>query len=138
MAEPDPVALAVESALTPSLAEAAAEVGAWALATAERATGGWDFIAFGLAPSFPVLRLRSLRVLVEHAYDETRPAIDLAWARDQAEQVAVKYEQFADREPNPLIKTCMEFAARIVRAEFLGQDSGGVNGRFTESGMETQ
>ena len=73
MTEPDPVALAVESALTPSLAEAAAEVDAWAMATAERAAGGWNFTAFGLAPSFPVLRLRSLRVLVEHAYATGAP-----------------------------------------------------------------
>lgn len=82
----------------------------------------------------------SLRGLAEilNAYDALRPAVDLAWAADQAEQVAVKYEQFAEREPNPLIKTCYEFTARIVRAEFLGQHSGGVNGRFASTAQSGQ
>ena len=73
MTEPDPVAVAVESALTPSVAEAAAEVHAWTRAMAERAVNGWDFTAIGPGPELPRLRLRSLRVLAEHAYATGAP-----------------------------------------------------------------
>lgn len=72
---PDPVAVAVEAALTPSVAEAAAEVHAWTRAMAERAVNGWDFVSIGPGPDMPRLRLRSLRVLTEHAY-ATGPACD--------------------------------------------------------------
>lgn len=71
--EPDPVAVAVEAALTPSLTEAAAEVAAWTRAMAERSVNGWDFTSIGPAPDFPRLRLRSLRVLAEHAYATGEP-----------------------------------------------------------------
>ncbi len=78
MTESDPVALAVESALTPSLAEAAAEVDAWTRAMAGRAVNGWDFTAVGPAPDFPRLRLRSVRVLVEHAHATDAPCVSAA------------------------------------------------------------
>ena len=75
MTVPDPVAVAVEAALTPSLAEAATEVDAWTKAMAARTVNGWDFTSVGPGPDFPRLRLRSLRVLVEHAQrDEPDPA----------------------------------------------------------------
>lgn len=67
MTEPDPVAVAVESALTPTVAEAAAEVAAWAQAMAARTVNGWDFTAIGPGPDHPRLRLRAVRVLAEHA-----------------------------------------------------------------------
>lgn len=75
MTEPDPVAVAVEAALTPPLAEAGAEVAAWTQAMAARAVNGWDFVSIGPGPDMPRLRLRSLRVLAEHAY-ATGPACD--------------------------------------------------------------
>lgn len=71
--EPDPVAASVEAALTPSLTEAAAEVATWTRAMAARAANGWDFTSIGPAPDFPHLRLRSLRVLTEHAYATGEP-----------------------------------------------------------------
>lgn len=73
MTESDPVASAVEAALTPSLAEAAAEVAAWTRAMAGRTMNGWDFTSVGPDPDFPRLRLRSLRVLAEHAYATGEP-----------------------------------------------------------------
>lgn len=73
MVEPDPVAPAVESALTPTVAEAAAEVAAWAQAMAARTVNGWGFVSVGPGPDFPRLRLRSLRVLAEHAYATGEP-----------------------------------------------------------------
>lgn len=73
MVEPDPVAPAVESALTPTVAEAAAEVTAWAQAMAARTVNGWDFTSVGPGPDFPRLRLRSLRVLTEHAATPGEP-----------------------------------------------------------------
>lgn len=75
MTEPDPVAVAVEAALTPSVAEAAAEVDAWTRTMAARTVNGWDFVSIGPGPDLPRLRLRSLRVLTEHAY-ATGPACD--------------------------------------------------------------
>ena len=167
MTEPDPVEVAVESALTPSVAEAAAEVDAWTRAMADRAINGWDFVSIGPGPDLPRLRLRSLRVLTEHAY-ATGPVCDgtnceqggaahchrcaeveadkllaerdqlraiaeehLAWTRDQVEQTAAKFDQWADREQNIGLRMCMQFAARVMRAEFLGEyDGQQANGRF--------
>lgn len=71
MTEPDPVALAVEAALTPSLADAAAEVDAWARAQAADAPAGHDVTLLGLNGTR--LRLRSLRVLTAHAYATGEP-----------------------------------------------------------------
>lgn len=73
MPEPDPVAVALGSALTPALAEAAAEVEAWTRAMAAKTVNGWDFTSVGPAPDFPRLRLRSLRALVQHAYATGEP-----------------------------------------------------------------
>lgn len=73
MTEPDPVAVAVEAALTPSVAEAAAEVHAWTRAMAERAVNGWDMTFVAPGPGSVPLRLRSLRVLAEHAYATGAP-----------------------------------------------------------------
>lgn len=80
MTEPDPVA--VEAALTPALAEAAAEVHAWTRAMAERAVNGWDFVSIGPGPELPRLRLRSLRVLAEHAQKTARAVNDVRSVAD--------------------------------------------------------
>jgi len=73
MTELDPVAVAVEAALTPTATEAAAEVSAWAQGMAARAHNGWDMTFIGPSPSLPPLRLRSLRTLAEHAYTTGPP-----------------------------------------------------------------
>lgn len=52
--------------------------------------------------------------------DERPDDAALAWARGQVERVAVKYDEFATREPNPIIATCYQFTARILRLEFCG------------------
>lgn len=69
--ELDPAAAAVESALTPSVAEAAAEVTAWTQAMAADAPSGHDVLIAGT--DGPKLRLRSLRVVTEHAYATGAP-----------------------------------------------------------------
>lgn len=71
MTAPDPVAVAVEAALTPSLTEAAAEVDAWTRAMAADAPSGHDILIAG--PDGSRLRLRSLRALVAHVYATGEP-----------------------------------------------------------------
>lgn len=75
MTELDPVAVAVESALTPPLAEAADEVDAWVRDMARCNSRGWDFTLVGPAPDYLRVRLRAVRVLTEHAY-AAGPACD--------------------------------------------------------------
>jgi hypothetical protein len=73
---------------------------------------------------------------VEITYEQPIPVSGLAWAREQVEQAAAKYDAFAENEPNPLIKTAMQFAAQIMRAELIGGTVNGnsVTGRFGGAG----
>lgn len=71
MTVPDPVAVAVEAALTPTVTEAAAEVAAWAQAMAADAPSGHDVLIAG--PDGSKLRLRAVRVLAAHAYATGAP-----------------------------------------------------------------
>ncbi len=64
----------------------------------------------------------------------------LAWARDQVEQVAAKYDGFAAHEPNPILKSAMQLTARLMRLELCGGHDQGrrIVGRFEPDFLDEQ
>ncbi len=52
--------------------------------------------------------------------DERPDDAALAWARDQVEQVAAKYDGFAEHETNPILATAFQLTARLMRLELCG------------------
>jgi hypothetical protein len=67
-------------------------------------------------------------------------AAALAWAREQVEQVAVKYDGYAEREPNPILKSALQLTARLMRLELCGGENDGkrILGRFEPGFFDEQ
>lgn len=62
--------------------------------------------------------------------DAAPDADALAWAREQVEQVAAKYDGYAEHEPNPIMASAMQLAARLMRLELCGGTEAALGKRF--------